>query len=139
SGTQAIGEGFDLIRYGQTDVVISGGMEAILQDYTLAGFEAMNALATAFNDAPELASRPFDANRSGFVLSEGGGVMILESLAHALKRGARIYAEVLGYGVSSDAFHFAAMDPNGAGAVRAMRWALEDSRIDSELIQYINA
>lgn len=139
SGTQAIGEGFDLIRYGRSDVVIAGGIEAILQDYTLAGFEAMNALATEYNDDPASASRPFDANRSGFVLSEGGGIVVLESLAHALKRGAHIYGEVLGYGVSSDAFHFAAIDPQGAGAARAMRWALEDARLNPDEIHYINA
>jgi 3-oxoacyl-(acyl-carrier-protein) synthase len=99
----------------------------------------MQALAVGFEDNPAAASRPFDANRSGFVFSEGCGVLIIESLAHALKRNARIYAEILGHASSSDAFHIAALDPEGKGAMRSMRWALEDAHVNPEDIQYINA
>ena len=139
AGTQSIGQASDLIRQGRADMVIAGGVEAILQDYTLAGFYAMTALATGYEDNPTLASRPFDIDRSGFVFSEGCGVMILESLAHALKRGARIYAEILGHASSSDAYHMAAIDPEGKGASRAMQWALDDAHLNPEDIQYINA
>lgn len=139
SGTQSVGEGADLIRLGKADIVIAGGVEAILQDYTIAGFDAMKALASEYNDDPEHASKPFDANRSGFVFSEGCGLVVLESLNHAIKRGARIYAEVMGYGVSSDAYHVAALDPTGLGAARSMQWALDDAHINIEEIDYINA
>ncbi len=139
AGTQSIGEASELIKNGRVEMVITGGVEAVLQDYTLAGFEAMQALATGFEDNPADASKPFDANRSGFVLSEGCGIVIIESLAHALKRGARIYAEVLGHASSSDAFHIAALDPEGKGAMRSMRWALENAHMNPEDIQYINA
>lgn len=139
AGTQAIGEAADLIRLGRSDMVFAGGVEAILQDYTLAGFEAMNALATEYNDHPEAASRPFDKNRSGFVFSEGCAVIVLESLSHAIRRGARIYAEVLGYASASDAYHVAALDPTGDGAVRAMRWALADAHLSIHRVDYINA
>lgn len=139
SGTQSIGEASDVIKAGRSDVVIAGGVEAVLQDYAIAGFDAMNALASEYNDNPEAASRPFDANRSGFVFSEGCGIVILESLAHALKRGARIYAEVLGHASSSDAYHIAALDPDAGGAMRSMKWALEDAHVNPEDIQYVNA
>lgn len=139
AGTQSVGEAFDLIRNGRADMVITGGVEAILFDYTLAGFDAMNALATEYNDCPELASRPFDKTRSGFVFSEGCAVLVVESLAHALKRDARIYAEVLGHASSSDAYHVAALEPEGRGAARAIRWALEDAHLNPEDIQYVNA
>jgi 3-oxoacyl-[acyl-carrier-protein] synthase II len=139
SGTQSVGEATELIRNGRADLVISGGVEAIFQDYTLAGFEAMDALAAGYEDAPEKASRPFDKTRSGFVLAEGGAIFILESLHHALKRGARIYAEVLGHASSSDAYHVAALDPEGRGAHRSMKWAVEDAHIPAEAIGYINA
>lgn len=139
AGTQSIGEASELIKNGRSDMVITGGVEAVLQDYAIAGFEAMQALAVGFEDNPELASKPFDANRSGFVFSEGCGVVIIESLAHALKRNARIYAEILGHASSSDAFHIAALDPEGKGAMRSMRWALEDAHVNPEDIQYINA
>lgn len=139
AGTQSIGEAAELIRNGRADVVFGGGVEAILQDYTIAGFEAMMALATEYNDAPELASRPFDKNRSGFVFSEGVGIVILESMSHAINRGATIYAEVLGHASSSDAYHVAALDPTGEGATRAMRWALQDAHVNPEDIDYINA
>lgn len=139
AGTQSIGDATELIRNGRADLAITGGVEAILQDYTLAGFDAMMALATEYNNAPERASRPFDANRSGFVFSEGCAIVVVESLAHAIKRGARIYAEVLGHASSSDAYHVAALDPEGHGASRSMRWALDDAHLDIETIDYINA
>ena len=139
AGTQSIGEASELVRNGRSDIVITGGVEAILQDYTLAGFDAMTALANEFNDAPEKASKPFDANRSGFVLSEGCAVVVIESLAHALKRGAQIYAEILGHASSSDAYHVAALDPEGHGATRCMSWAVQDAHLDPSEIQYINA
>lgn len=139
AGTQSIGVASDIIRDGQADIVIAGGVEAILQDYTLAGFEAMHALANEYNDEPELASRPFDIDRSGFVFSEGCGIVILESLHHAHRRGARCYAEVMGYASSSDAFHVAALDPDGAGAARSMRWALRNAGLAPEDVQHINA
>ena len=139
AGTQSIGEASDLIRNGRSSVVIAGGVESVFQDYAIAGFDAMTALATGFNDDPGAASRPFDADRNGFVFSEGCGLVILESLSHALKRGARIYAEVLGHASSSDAFHIAALDPDGSGATRSMRWALQDAHMAPEDIQYVNA
>ena len=139
AGTQSVGVGSDLIRGGRSDVVIAGGVESVLQDYALAGFEAMQALAAGFNDNPEEASQPFDLNRSGFVFSEGCGVLILESLAHARRRGARIYAEILGHASSSDAYHIAALDPEGGGAMRSMQWALDDAHVNHSDIQYINA
>jgi 3-oxoacyl-[acyl-carrier-protein] synthase II len=139
AGTQSIGEASELIRHGRSDMVITGGVEAVLQDYAIAGFDAMQALANEYNDNPAAASRPFDANRSGFVFSEGCGIVIIESLAHAIKRGAKIYAEILGHASSSDAYHIAALDPEGRGAIRSMRWALEDAHLNPEDIQYINA
>lgn len=139
AGTQSVGEASELIRNGRSDMVITGGVEAVLQDYAIAGFDAMQALANEYNDNPSAASRPFDANRSGFVFSEGCGIVIIESLAHALKRGAKIYAEVLGHASSSDAYHVAALDPEGKGAIRSMTWALEDAHVNPEDIQYVNA
>ncbi len=139
AGTQSVGEASELIRNGRSDVVITGGVEAVLQDYAIAGFDAMQALANEYNDNPSAASRPFDANRSGFVFSEGCGIVIIENLAHALKRGARIYAEILGHASSSDAYHIAALDPEGRGAIRSMKWALDDAHVNREDIQYINA
>jgi 3-oxoacyl-[acyl-carrier-protein] synthase II len=139
AGTQSVGEASELIRNGRSDMVITGGVEAVLQDYAIAGFDAMQALASEYNDNPSAASRPFDANRSGFVFSEGCGIVIIESLAHAVKRGAKIYAEILGHASSSDAYHIAALDPEGRGAIRSMRWALDDAHVNTEDIQYINA
>jgi len=139
AGTQSIGHATDYIRNGDADIVIAGGVEAILQDYTLAGFDAMRALATGFEECPELASKPFDANRSGFVFSEGCGIVILESLRHAQQRGARIYAEVLGHASSSDAYHVAALEAEGHGAGRAMKWALRNASLNPDSIDHINA
>jgi len=138
TGTQSIGEGAEFIRRRAADMMICGGVESLVQDFAIAGFNAMRALSTR-NDQPEQASRPFDKDRDGFVLSDGGALVLLESLPHARARGARIYAEVLGQASSSDGYHVAAPDPTGAGAVRAMRWALEDARVDPSEIEYINA
>jgi len=138
SGTQAIGEGARAIRDGSAQVVIAGGTESTMCELALAGIGAMRALSTR-NDEPERASRPFDAKRDGFVASEGCGILILESSDHALARGARTYAEVLGYGVSSDAYHISAPDPEGTGSALAMRRAIADAGLEPEDIQYINA
>jgi 3-oxoacyl-[acyl-carrier-protein] synthase II len=139
TGTQSIGSGTDMIRLGQADIVITGGVESIVTDYALAGFDAMTVLAHGFEENPTEASRPFDADRCGFVYSEGCGILVLESLEHATKRGARIYAEVLGHGESADALHVAALDTEGKGAMRAMQWALDDGGVNIEEIDYINA
>ena len=139
SGTQAIGFGLDLIRTGKVDMVIAGGVDCMIRKEVIAAFDAMTVVARNNRAYPEKASRPFDANREGFVLSEGAGVMILESLAHAHAREARIYAEVLGHAASSDATHIAAPDEDGRGAQKAMRWALEDASINPDQVDYINA
>ena len=138
SGTQAIGEAAEVIRRGAADVMISGGVEAMICEVTFAGFAAMRALSTR-NEDPEKACRPFEAHRDGFVIAEGCALLILESLAQALERGVRIYAELLGYGCSSDAYHMAAPDPAGAGRVLAMRRALENAGVDAADVDYINA
>jgi 3-oxoacyl-(acyl-carrier-protein) synthase len=137
TGTQSIGEGAEWIRWGRADVVVAGGAEGLVHIGTIAGFIAMHGLSLR-NDEPEKASRPFDADRDGFVAGEGAGVVVLERLEHALARGAHIHAEVLGHASSADAFHPAAPDPSGAGAVRAMRWALEDAGVSVEEVDYIN-
>jgi 3-oxoacyl-[acyl-carrier-protein] synthase II len=139
TGTQAVGEGAEDIFQGRADVIFAGGAEAIIRDFPLAGFAAMKALPTSFNQDPTRASRPFDAAREGFVFSEGAACLILERLEHAVARGAHIYAEVIGHSSSSDAFHIAAPDPTGAGAVRTMVWALRDAAVRPEDIDYINA
>jgi 3-oxoacyl-[acyl-carrier-protein] synthase II len=139
AGTQAVGEAAELIRRGAADIVLTGGVEAVVTDFMFGGFCAMRALPVNFNDAPERASRPFTKNREGFVFSEGCGILVLESLAGARRRGARILAEVLGQSSSSDAYHVAIPDPTGSGAVRAIRWALEDADVAPERVDYINA
>ncbi|MDE2748635.1 MAG: beta-ketoacyl-[acyl-carrier-protein] synthase family protein [Chloroflexota bacterium] len=139
TGIQAVGEASDLIRLGKCDMVIAGAVDAVIFDYILAGFSATRALTRQYNDAPEQASRPFDADRSGFVLGEGGAVFIVESLEQARQRDAKIYAEVLGYAASSDAYHVAAPDPAGGGAKRAMQWTLDDARVHPSEVEYINA
>lgn len=139
TGTQTIGEATELIRRGKADVVITGGTESLISDYAVAGFCVMKAIPFNYNDDPQSASRPFDANREGFVISEGAGTIIVESLEYALRRGAHIYAEVLGYSSTSDAFHIAQPDPSARGPIRAMRWALEDAGIPPSRIDYINA
>jgi len=138
TGTHSIGDAMNLIRYNKADVVVTGGVEAMILDYGIAGFISMRGLATGYNDDPTKASRPFDLNRNGFVFGEGAGAMILETLERAIKRGARIYAEVLGMASSSDAYHIAAPEPTGRGAVNAMRWALQDASLDPEDIDYVN-
>ncbi len=138
SGSQAIGEALDLIRLGRADVMIAGGVEALVHEIPIAGFSVMGALSQR-NDEPEKASRPFDKDRDGFVFSEGAGIVILETLEHALARGAHIYAELVGYATSSDAYHIARPDPEGKGAQRVMRWALEDAGLQPEDVDYINA
>jgi 3-oxoacyl-[acyl-carrier-protein] synthase II len=138
SGAQAIGEGVRAIRDGLVKAVVAGGTEATLCELALAGICAMRAVSTR-NNEPERASRPFDAERDGFVASEGCGVLVLESLEHASVRGASIHAEVLGYGVSSDAYHVSAPDPEGEGSALAMRLAIGDAGLTPREIQYINA
>jgi 3-oxoacyl-[acyl-carrier-protein] synthase II len=137
SSNHAIGEGMRLIRDGYLDLCIVGGSEAATHPLTVAAFAQMTALTK--NPDPETASRPFDAERNGFVLSEGGAAMILESEEHARARGARVYAEVAGYGASDDAHHITAPDPKGSGATLAMRWALRDAGAEPADVSYINA
>jgi beta-ketoacyl-acyl-carrier-protein synthase II len=139
TGTQAVGEAAEYIRRGAADLVVTGGVEGLIRDYSIAGFCAMRALATSYNDCPEAASRPFDAKREGFIFSEGAAALVVESLEHALKRGARIYAEVAGHASSGDAFHVAAPDPEAAGPIRCMRWALADAGLSPMDVDYINA
>lgn len=139
TGTQVIGEGAELIRRGMCDTVFVGGTEAIIGDFSIAGFSGMKALPVHFNDRPDQASRPFDRDREGFVFSEGCGIMVLERLESARGRGARIYAEVIGHAASSDAYHVAQPDPSAGGAIRSMQWALRDAAIDPTEVDYINA
>jgi beta-ketoacyl-acyl-carrier-protein synthase II len=138
SGTQAVGEAADFIRLGAADVMICGGIEALIHFGPITTFCAMRALSTR-NDEPERASRPFDIDRDGFVYSEGGAILVLESLEHARARGTRIRAEVLGQASSSDAFHIAQPDPEGRGAKQAMRRALDDAGLAPSDVDYINA
>ena len=138
SGSHAIGTAFQLIQRGDADVMVAGGAEAAVTPLCIGAFAAMKALSTR-NDAPKIASRPFDKDRDGFVLSEGAAIVVLEEIEHAKKRGAHIYAEVLGYGTSGDAFHIAAPDEKGAGAQRAMANALADAERNCDTVGYINA
>lgn len=138
SATHAIGEAFRMIKSGYLDIAVSGGTESSITPLSMAGFISMKALSTR-NEEPAKASRPFDKNRDGFVMGEGSGIVILEELEHALKRGARIYAEVVGYGSTSDAFHITQPDPEATGAMRAMALALEEGAASSCDIDYINA
>jgi 3-oxoacyl-[acyl-carrier-protein] synthase II len=139
AGTQSIGEAAEVIRRGTADMMLTGGVEATVLDFMIGGFCAMRALPLNFNDRPEKASRPFSKDREGFIFSEGCAILVLENLEVARRRGARIYAEVLGVSSSSDAYHVAAPDPEGAGAVRAMQWALRDAGISPREVEYINA
>jgi 3-oxoacyl-[acyl-carrier-protein] synthase II len=138
SGAEAIGYAFDMIRNNRADVVIAGGVEASVDALPMAGFAAMKALSTR-NDAPEKASRPYDQNRDGFVLGEGGGVLILEEYEHAKARGAKIYCEIAGQGLTSDGYHIAAPDPEGRGVIRAMQLALKDAGLSTKDIYHLNA
>ena len=138
TGNHALGDAFRLIQRGDADVMIAGGAEAIVVPLTIAGFCSMKAMSTR-NDEPEKASRPFDAGRDGFVCGEGGGILVLESLDHARRRDARIYGEIVGYGMTGDAHHMTAPDPEGDGAARAMAGALADARLQPSDVGYINA
>ncbi len=138
AGTHAVGEAFRSIVNDECDVAITGGSESVICPLAVGGFHAMKALSTR-NDQPEKASRPFDRDRDGFIISEGAGVLILEELAHALARGAKIYAEVAGYGLSSDGYHMAAPPEDGNGASRCMQMALKDAGMRPEDVDYINA
>ena len=138
SGAHAIGEAFRLVRLGEQDAMIAGGAEAALTPLGLGGFIAMKAVSS-HNEEPEKASRPFDRNRDGFVMAEGAGIIVLEELQHAKSRGARIYAEVIGYGANGDAYHITAPSPDGEGAVRCMRMALRSGGVHPTEVDYINA
>ena len=138
SGAEAIGYALEMIRNNRADIVVSGGVEAAIHQLPMAGFAAMKALSTR-NDAPERASRPYDADRDGFVLGEGGGVLVLEEYEHAKARGAKIYCELVGQGLSSDGYHIAAPDPDGAGVQRAIKFALLDAKLSTKDIVHLNA
>jgi len=138
SGTHAVGDAFKIIKQGAADAMITGGVESVITPTCIAGFNAMKALSVR-NNEPEKASRPFDRDRDGFVVGEGCGILILETLEAALKRGARIYAEICGYGMSGDGFHMAAPAPDGEGAARCMAAAIDDAGISYNTIDYINA
>ncbi|MDP9204166.1 MAG: beta-ketoacyl-ACP synthase II [Gemmatimonadota bacterium] len=138
TSAHAIGDAFRTIQYGDADIMITGGAEATVTPMAIGGFANMKALSER-NDSPETASRPFDATRDGFVMGEGAGILILEALDHALARGATIYAEIVGYGATGDAYHLTAPAPDGEGAQRAMKRALKDAGLEPGDIQYINA
>lgn len=138
TGSHSIGDAFKIIQRGDADAMIAGGTESVITPLGVGGFAAMKALSTR-NDEPEKASRPFDAGRDGFVMGEGSGVIILESLESAINRGAKIYAEIIGYGMSSDAYHITTPAPEGEGAARCMRAAFKDAAIEPEEVNYINA
>ena len=138
SGAEAIGYALEMIRTNRADIIVSGGVEAAIHQLPMAGFAAMKALSTR-NDAPERASRPYDRDRDGFVLGEGGGILILEEYEHAKARGAKIYCELVGQGLSSDGYHIAAPDPEGAGVQRAIKFALADANLSTKDIVHLNA
>jgi len=138
TSNNAIGESWRMIKFGDADIFLAGGSEASIVAIGLAGFSAMRALSTR-NDEPERASRPFDRDRDGFVMSEGAGVVVVEELEHAKARGAKIYCELAGYGLTADAYHMTAPPPNGEGAARAMQLALKHARISADQVDYINA
>jgi len=138
TANNAIGESWRIIKFGDADIFLAGGSEASIVEIGLAGFSAMRALSMR-NDAPERASRPFDRDRDGFVISEGAGIVVVEELEHAKARGAKIYCELTGYGLSGDAYHMTAPPPNGEGAARAMQLALEHARLSPDKVDYINA
>jgi len=138
TSNNAIGESWRIIKFGDADIFLAGGSEASIVEIGLAGFSAMKALSTR-NDEPERASRPFDRDRDGFIMSEGAGIVVVEELEHAKARGAKIYCEITGYGLSADAYHMTAPPPNGEGAARAMQMALDHARISPDQVDYINA
>lgn len=137
TGTNSIGEAFHCIKDGYADAIIAGGAEAVVAPLTIAGFQNMKALST--NDDPKHASRPFDKNRDGFIMGEGAGMLVLEEYEHAVARGAKIYAELSGYGNTCDAHHVTAPDPNGAGLARAIKIAFEEANVADDAQLYINA
>jgi 3-oxoacyl-[acyl-carrier-protein] synthase II len=139
TGAHAIGDSMRLIQYGDADVMVAGGAEASVCRIGYAGFIACRAMSTSYNDTPEKASRPYDKDRDGFVMGEGAGIVVLEEYEHAKKRGAKIYAEVVGYGLTGDAFHITSPDETGDGGERAMRTALQRSGLDASEIDYVNA
>ena len=140
SSTDALGFALDMIRAGRADVMVAGGSEAVITEFAVGGFMKMRALSTQFNATPEKASRPFNADRDGFVMGEGAAVLVLESEEHAKARGAKVYAELAGYGATSDAYHITAPDPSGVGAVKAIEIALKDAGVtDKSTVDYINA
>jgi 3-oxoacyl-[acyl-carrier-protein] synthase II len=139
SGTDAIGQALDLIRSGRCDAVISGGTEATIIPFAIGGFQMLKALSTKRCSEPTKASRPFDADRDGFVMGEGSGILILESEEHAKKRGIPILAELAGYGATADAYHITSPDPTGTGGSRAVKLAIEDAGLKPEDVQYYNA
>ena len=139
TGAHAIGDAARLIKYGDADVMVAGGAESALCRLGIAGFAAMKALSTSYNDTPTKGSRPWDKGRDGFVMGEGAGVVILEDYEHAKKRGAKIYAEILGYGLAGDAYHLTAPAEDGSGGYRAMRGALRDAQLNPDQIDYVNA
>ena len=138
AGAHAVGDSYKIILNGQADAMITGGVEAVINPTCIAGFNSMKALSTR-NDAPQKASRPFERDRDGFVVGEGSGILIIETLEHALDRGAKIYAELTGYGMSSDGYHMTAPPPDGSGAVNCMKAALDDAGFSYDKIDYINA
>ncbi|HET7564606.1 MAG TPA: beta-ketoacyl-[acyl-carrier-protein] synthase II, partial [Gemmatimonadaceae bacterium] len=138
TSAHAIGDAFRAVQYGDANVMITGGAEATITPMAIGGFANMKALSER-NDSPATASRPFDATRDGFVMGEGGAIVILEELEHARARGAKIYAEIVGYGATGDAYHLTAPAPGGEGAQRAMRRALMDAQLSPEMVQYVNA
>jgi 3-oxoacyl-[acyl-carrier-protein] synthase II len=138
AGNHAIGDAFMVLHEGKADAMITGGVEAVVTSTCIAGFNAMKALSTR-NDEPQKASRPFDRDRDGFIVGEGSGILVLENLEHAQERGARIYAEVVGFGMSGDGYHMTSPPPDGNGAVRCMQAALEDAGVSYRDVDYINA
>jgi len=139
SATDALGSSLNAIRYNQVDMAVTGGMEAAITPFSIAGFMKLTALTNRFNDNPPVGCRPFDKDRDGFVMAEGAGILILEELQHALNRGADIYCEVAGYGMSCDAYHVTSPDAEGHGPAKSMQWALRDAEMDPSEIGYLNA
>lgn len=139
SGAHAIGEAFNLLRFGDAEVMITGGSEAAIQTLAFSGFCAMKAMSSHFNDTPELASRPFDAHRDGFVMGEGAGILVLETLEHAQKRGAKIYCELIAYAATCDAFHITRPDPSGKALIQCYKNLLQKAHLNPHEVDYINA